>query len=523
MGNISNALNDLFNNELSQLGEIYRGSVPTHFDYLDYLNAKRNANTQEIERGISSGKILYIAGNSGSGKSSLAIKAAMNIIGDSDDGMLIVFDAEKSNSHERICALSGLSIDDYNENYRNKRVRLINVGTNIDNLHTLVASIHRAKMVAGTDATFTKKEGMKISDDDTYRRQSTELPPTVIIVDSWAMIAPKKIDDSGEMRGAMDPAMIAKANNAFIKSNADRFYEANITFIIINHITTDISIGPVQTDERPIKWLKPKEKLPGGNTAIYLADTLVRMEQKEAIKEDKELGIHGFMVDVLLAKSRNNASGRRFYAVFDPYIGIDNTLTNYIALKANGYITGGGRGYALSNLPEVKFSQRDVREVYKKNREFRKRFNELVEEYMSKFITDIEADETKDDEEGTSTTKKTKSLPAVTRRDIMKMKKSEIKTFIKENNLDIDPSDYILAELREAVAEIWEEKQNSQEPEETSEDITEEEALERIDKATSYKELNKVVELCGFEAISEDDYESLDEAKEALKQAITEE
>ena len=264
MGNIMNAINDLFDNELSQLGEIYRGSIPTRFDYLDYLNAKRNTETLQIEKGISSGKILYIAGNSGSGKSSLAIRVAMNIIADSDDGVLIVYDAEKSNSHERICALSGLSPDDYNENFRGKRVRLINVGTNIDNLHSLVAGIHRSKMIAGTDATFTKKEGMKVSNVDAVRKQASELPPTVIIVDSWAMIAPKKIDDTGEIRGAMDAAQIAKANNAFIKANADRLYEANITFIIINHITTDIQIGPVQTDERPIKWLKPKEKLPGG-------------------------------------------------------------------------------------------------------------------------------------------------------------------------------------------------------------------------------------------------------------------
>lgn len=536
MGSLADALNNMYSSDLSHMGMIYRGSLATGFKHLDYVNSKRNLETGEIEQGVSAGKIIYIAGNSGSGKSSLAIKIARNIIADDDDGLMWLFDAEKSNSHERIADVAGIERDEYVKNWKEKRIHLINVGTSVDNLYDLVNSIHRTKMTCATGTTYNKKEGFSTKDSVKTREEASSLPPSVIIVDSWAMLAPKKIDADGEGRGAMDAAQIAKANNSFIKQVADRLYEANITFIIINHITTDIQIGPVQTDERPIKWLKPKEKLPGGNTAIYLADTLLRMEQKSALSEEKDFGIHGFYVEVTLGKSRNNASGFKFMAVLNPYIGIDSTLSDYVALKNSDYIGGSGRSFFLKNAPDIKFAQRDITTLFKTNANFRKAFNQAVREcYSSSYLKDVRlfaSDGEQSDDEGSM---EYTAAPVPSSAVVAKMTKAALKEFIAEQGLDIDPADYVLTELRVVVAEALEEKAAAQgndgattgndhgeaPADDASEGMpTEEEFYEIINAAEDYDELNALVERCGYEAFSEDDYTSLDAAKQALADAV---
>jgi len=456
-------------------GFLERGAYPTGIDFLDYLVGRVNKDGS-LSLGLNGGKMAYLAGYSGSGKSTVAIQSGWNVIKDDEDGAMIIYDAEKSNSHPRIASLIGMDYDsgEYDE-FEERKIRIINSGTNTDGLQKLIREIYKIKMAAYGNIKFNAKGSDEKTNWKKVRKEITDIPPTVIIVDSLANLAPESMDDTGETRGETDSMRIAKANNAMVKQIMNWIFDANIIIIWINHISKGIQMGYIKKDIRPIKWLKEDETLPGGSTAIYNSDFMIRMEQSKKLETDKELCVKGFMANVILCKSRSNASGYNINLVFDQYIGVDNVLTNYLLLKDNGKIKGAGKGYFLEDLPEVKFLQKDVKEIYQTNKKFRKLFDELVEEELLVYIKSIQnksSDEGIDalddivEPEEKEQKKKNKSKKIeekvdededeeLSEDDINNMTKSQLKALVEEYDLEV-PDDFWnspLEEIKESIIE----------------------------------------------------------------------
>jgi RecA/RadA recombinase len=451
MGKLKDALNARM--AVGDLGgHLERGTVPTGIDHFDYLNGRFDKDGN-LSIGIGEGKIAYLAGWSGSGKSTIGIQMAWNIIKDDEDAQLFIYDCERSNSHMRVAQLAGLSYDEYRQNYEEDKVKLINSRTSTDNLTTLIREIYEVKMntIGGVD--FTKKGTSDKTNWNKVRSNIAEMPITIIMVDSWALLAPSKGDDSNEIRGNMAGAQIAKANNALIKQccGTGWLYDANIMLLIINHISKAVNTDMYPPDARPIKWLKKDETLPGGGTAAYMADFMLRLDQVKGLKEDEELHVKGFLCGVTLCKSRSNASGHAITVVFDQYGGADNVLTNYLMLKAANKIGGSSTSYFLKGLDSVKFAQKNIRKMYTTNPAFQEHFDSLVNAELSVFIKQIEGKSSNVAE------KIIEELPEVglTYEDVMLMSVVELKRLCKDNQMAVDDDFWKgkLSQIRKDVAD----------------------------------------------------------------------
>lgn len=130
-----------------------------------------------------------------------------------------------------------------------------------------------------------------------------------------------------------------------------------------------------------------------GSSAIFLSDSLLRLETGSKLEEEKEYGIKGFTVNAQYVKSRSNASGRKMVLIFDQAKGFNNLLTNVHFLRENKYLLGSGHGYWIETMPEKKFKFKNVQEIYDTDEEFRKGFDDYVHSIYDEFLTASNDDE----------------------------------------------------------------------------------------------------------------------------------
>lgn len=354
--------------------EVFSPSYRTGLDILDYRNGRMEGN--EVVLGISGGKILSVVGRSGSGKSSLAYKIAGEIIRSHEDAQGIHLDYERAANKARIAKMTGLDLGLIHA--ESDVYTFLNSNISSETLYQLVKAIYDLKMAKENKADFTITA--------THNGNKVEyMIPTVIIVDSLVTMTPTSIQEEDELSGSMSASAIAKTNNAIFKRIANFITDANITIITINHITQTISMGT--PTKAALNFLKQDESLPGGSSAIFLSDSLLRLETGTKLEEDKEYGIKGFTVKSQYVKSRSNAAGRVMTLVFDQENGFDNVLTNVQYLRENKLLLGSGHGYFIETMPDKKFKLKNVRELYDNDQEFREGFDNYIHELYSEFLS----------------------------------------------------------------------------------------------------------------------------------------
>jgi len=430
-------------------GEIYRKFYRTGIDYLDYMNGKVSAETGELELGVCGGKILLIPGWSGSGKTTVAIQVGWNIVKDEEEGLMLFYDPERGTSHERLAQVTVDDLDYYLENLKNKKIRLTNDDVASEDLTELIDKIYRIKMTSGCQVAFIKDGSLEAKTNKTKMRDAAaELPPTVIIVDSWAAMFPREMSEMVKVAHGMFATARAKANNAVVDQAKDKMYRANIILIVVNHVQKSVDTNQYAPDSRPLKYLKEEETLPGGGRVCYYADYAPRLEQKAKLTPDKEFGIKGFLQECIICKSRNNASGITITMVFDQFHGVDNLLTNFLILQNNNGIGGSGHGYFLKAYPDAgTFKKKTLHEIYDNDQEFSDAFDAAVAEILDGFIRAIEAREIDQVEDEY----------VIEPDDIRKMTRTRLKEYCEDQEVDIDWSDYKGKDgLKEAAGAIIE-------------------------------------------------------------------
>jgi RecA/RadA recombinase len=363
--------------EKEKLGEesLFVSAHPTGIDLFDYRNGRVELGVQKL--GVDGGKIFTIIGKSGVGKSTYAVQTATKIVEPFEHGQIIHLDYERATTRARI-----QQVTRWSEELIKQKYVLMNRGIYSETLYQMVKAV--AKIKTENFDKLKIETGML---DDKGKEVFT-LPPTVILVDSWATMVPKDIAEEKELSGSMAASGIAKANNAIIKRIVGALEEANIILIIVNHITQKIEIGPVKTQAQ-LNYLKQDESIPGGTSCVYLANTLLKLQASSKLEEDKDFGIKGFKAIGELIKSRSNEAGNKFTLVYSQSEGYHNLLTNFLMLKDLGFLKGNGRAYYYETAPNEKFTQKNFAEKYAENPVLKEAFDALVTEELEKFLSGV--------------------------------------------------------------------------------------------------------------------------------------
>jgi RecA/RadA recombinase len=367
--------------EKEKLGieNLYTPTYKTGIDLFDYRNGRLELGEPMI--GIDGGKILTIIGKSGTGKSTLAIQIATNIVASYEHSQVIHLDYERATTRARI-----QQVTRWSEELIKSKYILMNRQIYSETLYQLVKATAKIKL--------EKFNELKIPTGkfDDEGNEIFILPPTVFLVDSWATVVPKEISEEAELSGQMAATAIAKTNNAIIKRITGALEEANIILIIVNHITQKIEIGPVKTQAQ-LNYLKQDESIPGGTSCIYLANTLLKLQASSKLEEDKDFGIKGFKTIGELIKSRSNEAGNKFELIYSQSEGYHNILTNFNMLKSLGYLKGNGRAYYFEDAPDCKFTQKTFVEKYNTTPELKEVFDALCKRELSKFLSGVNTTE----------------------------------------------------------------------------------------------------------------------------------
>lgn len=131
--------------------------------------------------------------------------------------------------------------------------------------------------------------------------------------------------------------------------------------------------------------------MPGGRIFKYLPNLIIRLDENTKLKEDKDLGINGIIIDAVICKSRTGRAGRVCQLVFDYDRGFDNDLSLYITLKANKLINGSGAYFSLDGYPDLKFTQKGFVEKLHTDEEFAKAFRTVALKYLTGMINTDES------------------------------------------------------------------------------------------------------------------------------------
>lgn len=354
----------------------------TGFLSIDYLNGttvhveseERNFTYNSV--GIVDGSTNTIIGRSGSGKSTLLRQIAGNIMRQFDNALLFDDDIEGSLPWVRKEFLYGLDPD-----VVEKRCEFRNRGITTENVYQRIHGLYELKIQNRKE--FEYDTGLY----DTRGNRIYKLVPSIYIIDSLPMLLPEDLANDDELGGSMDASSIAKKNTSLLKKISQDCKEANIILFTINHILDEIQMGFIPKAAQ-ISGLKQGERLPGGKAAIYLANNMFRVDDSLTLKADKDFGIDGSVITLTLIKSRTNATKRSIPLIFNKTEGrFDELLSLFQLLKSEGVLQGTGV-YYLESAPDIKFKQKNFKEILENSPELQKAFAEECYKILSTFLSD---------------------------------------------------------------------------------------------------------------------------------------
>lgn len=359
--------------DYSQKNEMtYSVSYPTGFLNLDFANGYiQEVNGKYLyEIGIADGSINMIISDSGVGKTTICTQIAANIVKRFKTSTVFYEQAEVGTNIQRIKDLSGFKTDkEFSD-----RFIIRDAGITIESIFDRVKMVHDIKV--NNQSEYLYDTGMI----DARGEPIYKFEPTIFIVDSVKMVLSKKNAEADESTN-MSAAVNAKANSEYYTKMVPLCREANIIMLLINHITTDINTGFLPKKSE-LPYLKQGEHISGGKSLTYIQNNIFRLDIKSKLKEEEGMGIHGFVVNIDIVKSRSNISSRaNCFLVFDQKNGYDSDLSLLLLLKENKIIEGSG---AYLKLPgyDKKFSQKQFKEILYSDSQFYNIFIQLCIEYL---------------------------------------------------------------------------------------------------------------------------------------------
>lgn len=353
---------------------------PSGFLTLDFANGcKINVNPKDGSRpfsyysiGITDGATLELVGKPGCGKTTLAIQIAARIVENFEWSSIFHDDIEGGVNETRKRVLTGWSEDMMEEKYRYR-----NTGITSENFYESITTLKDLKLANKDNILYDT--GMY----DYRGNRVMKMQPDVYILDSAAMLIPEKFSEEEELSGSMSSTAAAKSNTISFKRIIPQLKSCNIILIMINHINDDVSFMPKKPD---LAWLKVGETIPGGRILKYLPNLIIRLDENSKLKDDKDLGINGIIVDATICKSRTGRAGRVCQLVFEYDRGFDNDLSLFVTLRGAKLITNAGAYFSLVGYPDLKFTQKGFKEKLQTDPEFATAFKIVSLKYLKDMI-----------------------------------------------------------------------------------------------------------------------------------------
>jgi len=387
---------------MSLLSSIFREKVSKHKDFrmrnesefdvgypsgflnFDFINGaiihvrSEERNFKYYSIGVTDGSLITVIGRSGCGKTTFIIQSSANIIRQFPTACIFEDSIEGGIIQNRKEALSKF----YGEELK-KRFVSRNTGITAENFYERIKMIHDMKL--------EKREEFEYDTElyDNVGNRIFKLEPTIYILDSIALIMPGKLTDEDELSGPMATTAGAKSITDIFRRIIPMLKTANIILFVVNHILADVNINPMQRKKAQVSYLKPGERLPKGDTVIYLSNNIIRLDDKTKLKEDETFGINGSIVELTLVKSRTSRAGLVTPLVFDQNKGFDPELSLFIMMKSLDKINGAGIGMYFGDNKEYKFSQKNFKNKLK-DPEFRAIFTKEVFEVLRSIPVEIE-------------------------------------------------------------------------------------------------------------------------------------
>ena len=359
---------------------------PTGFLNFDFMNGcvvhvkneQEALDYQYYSIGITDGCFVMFIGRSGCGKTTLICQMAANIIRRFKTSCIFEDSIEGGLTWARREILS-----DFHENELRDRFIVRNAGVNAENFYKRIKMIHDEKI--NNPEKYSYDTGLK----DAFGNPIIKFEPTVYILDSIAMIMPEKYADEDELSGNMATTSGARVVAQIFRTIIPMLKTANIMLFVVNHIMQDVQINPMMHSKSQVAYLKQGERLPKGNTVIYLANNIIRLDDATKLKENEAFNIAGSIVEVSLVKSRSNRANQSTKLVFNQMTGFDPILSLFIFMKEHGRVNGAGVGLYIDGHSEFKFSQKNLKEKLNKNPEFQKVFMDACADELTKIPASV--------------------------------------------------------------------------------------------------------------------------------------
>lgn len=375
---------------------------PTGFMYLDYgagsyLNV---CDDNEVPLytyhniGIGRGSVNVLLSKSQGGKTTLAINMAAAIIEpyinrllydnmmrgydkpkmkDAFDGVPIIqiLDTEKTLPIDYVKRIS---------NYTNKLIKkhvIINTITTDKDLMRCLEQHVTYKV--------THMEKIRMPMNDMFGNPIMEYPPTVMIIDSASQLLMEDCDDPSTIKkgkkgnsitdiydnntmntaGARRAKVITALYSQLV-NYADRY---NIIIFSINHINKMLPVNGIPIKQ--YRGLKAGETIGGGEKAIYLASSILRLDVIKNISSTAggsslDLGdnVTGHIAIASWIKSKSNSKANKSQLVYTGESGYDPLLSNLYFAKENHALGEKGRSLYIPGYEDYKFTLKDYRDVF---------------------------------------------------------------------------------------------------------------------------------------------------------------
>ena len=319
--------------------------------------------------GIQGGTFCTIIGNTGTGKTALAIKIGSAMVRNFDQGDVYHIDAEGNSNETWIRQLNGYTPEEYEDKYHLLDEQYV------DKLFTQVVQMCEMKI----------NDKACYYDTGRYSERGEKIitpQPTVIIIDSLPSLQTTEVEDNTKLDTQTYNMRLAKAHGEFYKRLRPMIQKANITIIAINHIKEKPQMGFLTTQAK-IQGCSPNESIPGGTGPLYYAQTLLRLKYRGKYTMEKH-NFNGFLVEVEFLKSKTNASHHKVEIVFNERHGFDSWLTLLHLANNIGVVKGRNPYSYFDSDPELKFNSKEFNTLIEDNEKLRAAlFNSLSPYFIS--------------------------------------------------------------------------------------------------------------------------------------------
>ena len=368
---------NLFKRPTVKLPQMETGAVI--FDTLNGKKEKFSDGTTELQLGVTASRIYAFVGETSTGKTSIAIDLAYRMVAPYENGHVFLMDFEHAFEQIRIQQLTGLYIDEiadrfdiietvgkknlFDDDKDREAITVTSIGK-------LVRQIYDFKMANKAELA-------------TIINGVATLEPTVVIVDSVAATITDKQQEQGDSNNMTGAIRAKDLGETFNILNA-LLAPANITMFLVNHLHEDVSTG-ITPKAAILRDLKQGETMPGGKGLNYLIGTNVLLRRGPKLREDKEYGIDGSYIKMMLIKSRGAATGKLRDLKFVPERGFLWDLSLFDYLVDNKHLEGGTK-FTLPGYDKQKVSRKEALGLCDNDPDFVKALREFGQQVLVDLI-----------------------------------------------------------------------------------------------------------------------------------------